>query len=44
MFADYIIFYKMKGKPTYVAVWAEHNREIRLIEITYIGTHEKAPY
>lgn len=33
-----------KGKPTYVAVWAEHNREIRLIEVTYVGTHEKAPY
>ncbi len=33
-----------KGKPTYVAVWAESNQEIRLIEVTYVGTHEKAPY
>ncbi|MGV1099146.1 cytotoxic translational repressor of toxin-antitoxin stability system [Thiovibrio sp. JS02] len=33
-----------KGKPTYVAVWAERDREIRLIEVTYVGTHEKAPY
>lgn len=33
-----------KGKPTYVAVWVEQDREIRLIEVTYVGTHEKAPY
>lgn len=33
-----------KGKPTYVAVWEERDREIRLIEVTYAGTHEKAPY
>jgi hypothetical protein len=33
-----------KGKPTYVAVWEVKNREIRLIEVTYVGTHEKAPY
>ena len=33
-----------KGSPTYVAVWEVRNREIRLVEITYAGTHEKAPY
>lgn len=33
-----------KGKPTYVAVWEERDRAIRLIEVTYVGTHEKAPY
>lgn len=33
-----------KGKPTYVAVWEEHDREIRLVEVTYVGTHENAPY
>jgi len=33
-----------KGKPTYVAVWQEIGGEIRLVEITYVGTHEKAPY
>jgi mRNA-degrading endonuclease RelE of RelBE toxin-antitoxin system len=33
-----------KGKPTYVAVWEEVSGEIRLVEITYVGTHEKAPY
>ena len=33
-----------KGKPTYVAVWREHKGNIRLVEIIYAGTHEKAPY
>lgn len=33
-----------KGKPTYVAVWQEVAGEIRLVEVTYVGTHEKAPY
>lgn len=33
-----------KGRPTYVAVWEEIDRTIRIIEVTYVGTHEKAPY
>ena len=33
-----------KGKPTYVAVWRENKGEIRLIEVIYAGSHEKAPY
>lgn len=33
-----------KGKPTYVAVWEVKNKEVKLVEITYAGTHEKAPY
>lgn len=33
-----------KGNPTYVAVWEEVRGEIQLIEVTYVGTHEKAPY
>ena len=33
-----------KGHPTYVAIWEIRNKEIRLIEVTYAGTHEKAPY
>lgn len=33
-----------KGQPTYVAVWEESGRGIRLIEVTYVGTHGKAPY
>jgi mRNA-degrading endonuclease RelE of RelBE toxin-antitoxin system len=33
-----------KGQPTYVAVWQVTDKEIRLIEVIYAGTHEKAPY
>lgn len=33
-----------KGRPTYVAVWIEIAEEERCIEVTYVGTHEKAPY
>lgn len=33
-----------KGHPTYVAVWEESDEGIHLVEVTYAGTHEKAPY
>jgi len=33
-----------KGHPAYVAVWEETDKEIQLVEVTYVGTHEKAPY
>ena len=33
-----------KGKPCYVAIWKVTDREIRLVEVKYVGTHEKAPY
>lgn len=33
-----------KGKPTYVAIWKVEDDEIKLVEVTYAGTHEKAPY
>lgn len=33
-----------KGRPTYVAVWEVRNQTIRLVEVIYAGTHEKAPY
>jgi mRNA-degrading endonuclease RelE of RelBE toxin-antitoxin system len=32
------------GKPTYVAVWEESEAEVKLVEVVYAGTHEKAPY
>ena len=32
-----------KGKPTYVAVWVETELGVQ-VEVTYAGTHEKAPY
>ena len=31
------------GKPTYVACW-DVNKKERIIEVYYVGTHEKAPY
>ena len=34
-----------KGKPTYVAVWEDiGNNKVKLVEVVYVGTHEKAPY
>jgi len=33
-----------KGKPTFVVVWEVKDTESKLIEVTYVGTHEKAPY
>jgi hypothetical protein len=32
-----------KGRPTYVAVWRETGED-KSIEVTYVGTHEGAPY
>ncbi|MBF0229175.1 MAG: cytotoxic translational repressor of toxin-antitoxin stability system [Desulfamplus sp.] len=33
-----------KGNPTYVAVWDVTDKNIKLVEVIYAGTHEKAPY
>ncbi|MDH3360173.1 MAG: hypothetical protein OEL55_04815 [Desulfobulbaceae bacterium] len=33
-----------KGNPTYVAVWEVADKKIKLVEVSYVGTHEKAPY
>ena len=33
-----------KGNPTYVAIWREAKGEIRIVEVIYAGSHEKAPY
>lgn len=33
-----------KRKPVHVAVWKVLDKEIRLMEINYVGTHENAPY
>jgi mRNA-degrading endonuclease RelE of RelBE toxin-antitoxin system len=29
---------------SYVAVWIEEDRELKIIEVTYVGSREKAPY
>jgi mRNA-degrading endonuclease RelE of RelBE toxin-antitoxin system len=33
-----------RGQPTYVAVWRENQGQIRVVEVIYAGSHEKAPY
>lgn len=33
-----------KGRPRYVVVWRENKDNIELIEVRYVGTHEKADY
>ena len=33
-----------KGQPTLVAVWIEIDKTIKLIELEYAGTYERAPY
>lgn len=33
-----------KGHPTYVAIWEDSESGLQIIEVTYAGTHERAPY
>jgi hypothetical protein len=33
-----------KGKPTYVCCWKVKDKKRKIIEVYYVGTHEKAPY
>ncbi len=33
-----------RGRPTYVAVWRVLSKEDKLIEVSYVGSHEKAHY
>lgn len=33
----------IKGNPTYVCCW-DVNKTDKIIEVYYVGTHEKAPY
>ena len=33
-----------RGKPTWVAVWRVIDKGARIVEVTYVGTHEKAHY
>lgn len=34
----------IKGNPTYVCCWEVINNELKIIEVYYAGTHERAPY
>ena|SRR5579871_803062 len=33
-----------KGNPTYVCCWEVKDKRRKIIEVYYVGTHEKAPY
>jgi len=33
-----------KGRPTYVCCWEVIDKKRKVIEVYYVGTHEKAPY
>jgi mRNA-degrading endonuclease RelE of RelBE toxin-antitoxin system len=33
-----------KGRPTYVCWWEVIDKELKITEVYYVGTHEKAPY
>ena len=33
-----------RGKPTYVAVWRVLSKKAKVLEVTYVGSHEKAHY
>ena len=32
------------GRPTYVVCWEVMDNQIKIVEVNYVGTHEKAPY
>lgn len=34
----------LKGRPTYVCCWEVLDKQLKLIEVYYVGSHEKAPY
>jgi len=33
-----------RGRPTYVAVWKVLSKKDQVIEVTYVGSHEKSHY
>jgi len=33
-----------RGRPTYVSVWRVLSKKEKVIEVTYVGSHEKAHY
>ena len=32
------------GRPTYVVCWEVTDKKVQIVEVYYVGTHEKAPY
>ena len=41
---DYYHCHIQKGRPTYVVCWKVVDKKIQIVEVYYVGTHEKAPY
>jgi mRNA-degrading endonuclease RelE of RelBE toxin-antitoxin system len=33
-----------QGRPTYVVIWQVEKDSVQVVEVIYVGTHEKAPY
>lgn len=33
-----------QGRPVYVCCWAVIDKKLKILEVYYVGTHEKAPY
>ena len=33
-----------QGNPTYVVCWEVTDKKVKIVEVYYVGTHEKAPY
>jgi mRNA-degrading endonuclease RelE of RelBE toxin-antitoxin system len=33
-----------RGRPTYIAIWTVESNQLKLVEVTYVSTREKAPY
>ena len=33
-----------QGRPTYVVCWEVKDKKNQIVEVYYVGTHEKAPY
>ncbi len=34
----------IKGNPTYICCWKVVDKKQKIIEVYYVGSHEKAPY
>jgi mRNA-degrading endonuclease RelE of RelBE toxin-antitoxin system len=32
------------GRPTFVVCWEVTDKEVKIVEVYYAGTHEKSPY
>ena len=41
---DCYLCHLQRGKPTYEAVWRVLSKKAKVMEVTYVGSHEKAHY